>query len=916
MKRNIQLYIGGSPVDLDSDSLILYNYTAEQLSNPTIVKNEYSQQITLQGTERNNRIFGGIFKLDRNQLYTNTNNTTGVNFNTSRKTAFVVYDGDDVVESGYVKLDNVKNTNGKITYSISLYGGLGSFFYGLSYDNEGNPLTLASLDFGEDLSFNINALNITDAWRVLNGNAEIAKWQILNFVPCYNGYPEDFAKDKVILRADNTGLQTSVTEDGKTYTTQNGYVIAQLERDYTALEMQDFRSYLQRPILSVKKMIEAICNPANNGGYTVELDPLFFNDNNPYWARLWMSLPMFSSLPEDSERIEQTNIDYIGDYRLDGETTYDDIYGLGTLDNEITIDVNTTLQIILPSFAYNTWYLSSRGKDPNNPDYMIDSQYFVFVQIVGMSRNAVVAGAPIAMFQTILHDGKFVAWTPEAVADMVGYTPIYPQAGYNSMLIGGTFNNIGIEQAIFSGQANSLFNGERITNVICNITVAKIDTYTDANGEIIDYQYGLIPDGIKLFTSQTNLDSIISDNILMAPVINGTITQRTSTSIRSGALITQKMLLNSDKTPAQYLISYCKLFGLTFLTDKVGKKISIMTRNTLYGDSEVIDLTDKIDISKEIALTPFVFATKYYNMGYGDVKGQYAEVYKETYNTDYGDKKINTGYEFDSQTKELLTDNAFNAVVEVLEKSKSFVNITTSDGKIVPAAFLDGGKYTLRTADGDTKEINIPVPNSNSSLVYFNDDFQTYDLFSKAQFHEAENKPLDMTDVLLFFQGVADVSVKYPSLRVTDDTGEMMVLNEGESCWLWRSSAFPVSQLPMFGRYMWNNASEITHSIDFGTPKELDMPQVVHPENVAVYPRFWQSYISDRYDVNSRVMTAYVDLSGLVVDRNLLRRFFYYEGALWVLNKIINYSITSYDRTQCEFVKVIDIDNYNNGINI
>lgn len=912
MKRNISLYIGGAKVDLSNDSLILYNYTAEQLSNPTIVKNEYSQQITLQGTERNNRIFGGIFKLDRNQLYTNTNNATGVNFDASRKTAFVVYDGDDVVESGYVKLDNVKNTNGKITYSISLYGGLGSFFYGLSYDNEGNPLTLASLDFGEDLSFNINAQNITDAWRVLNGGATIAKWQILNFAPCYNGYPEDFAKDKVILRADNAGLQTSVTEDGKTYTTQNGYVIAQLERDYTALEMQDFRSYLQRPILSVKKMIEAICNPANNGGYTVELDPLFFNDNNPYWARLWMSLPMFSSLPKQSERVEQIDVDYIGDYRFDSETTYD-VITAGSFGNEATIDIKIGMQAEVGiTNPPQRLYMSSTGVDPNDMTGKRDVQYFIFAEVVAMSGSTIVGGAPVMMFQTALPDGKFNVWTPQQVANLTGYAPLYPSSGYNTNLFDGTFDLRGEFDALFTNEASNLINGEGVTNVSCNVTVVRVETYTDADDNVIDYEHSF--EGLQLFTSQTDTGSNVE--VGLAPTAVGTFTQRTSTNIRSGALITQKMLLNSEKTPAQYLISYCKLFGLTFLADKVGKKISIMARNTLYGDSDVIDLTDKIDTGKEIALTPFVFETKYYNMGYGDVKGQYAEVYKETYNTDYGDKKINTGYEFDSQTKELLTDNAYNAVVEVLEKSKAFVNVTTSGGKIVPAAFLDGGQYTLRTADGDTKEIDIPVPNSNSSLVYFNDDFPTYDLFSKAQFHEAENKPLDMTDVLLFFQGVADVSVKYPSLRVTDDTGEMTVLNEGESCWLWRASTFIVSQLPMFGRYMWNNAGEITHSIDFGTPKELDMPQVVHPENVAVYPRFWQSYISDRYDVNSRVMTAYVDLSGLVVDRNLLRRFFYYEGALWVLNKIINYSITSYDRTQCEFVKVIDIDNYNNGINI
>ena len=45
MKRTLSLYIGGKAVDLSNDSLVVMNYTADELSNPTIVKNSYSQQI-------------------------------------------------------------------------------------------------------------------------------------------------------------------------------------------------------------------------------------------------------------------------------------------------------------------------------------------------------------------------------------------------------------------------------------------------------------------------------------------------------------------------------------------------------------------------------------------------------------------------------------------------------------------------------------------------------------------------------------------------------------------------------------------------------------------------------------------------------------------------------------------------------
>ena len=69
----------------------------------------------------------------------------------------------------------------------------------------------------------------------------------------------------------------------------------------------------------------------------------------------------------------------------------------------------------------------------------------------------------------------------------------------------------------------------------------------------------------------------------------------------------------------------------------------------------------------------------------------------------------------------------------------------------------------------------------------------------------------------------------------------------------------------------------------------------------------------DRYDENNKRVTLRVDLSGLQVGQNLLRRFWWWQGSLWVLNKISNYSLTTFDPAECEFIQVRDKDNYLNG---
>ena len=53
-----------------------------------------------------------------------------------------------------------------------------------------------------------------------------------------------------------------------------------------------------------------------------------------------------------------------------------------------------------------------------------------------------------------------------------------------------------------------------------------------------------------------------------------------------------------------------------------------------------------------------------------------------------------------------------------------------------------------------------------------------------------------------------------------------------------------------------------------------------------------------------RLMSVKVDFGGLQVSQALLQNFYWFDNSLWVLNKIINYSLTTWDDTECEFLKL------------
>jgi len=306
MKRNVQLYIAGRRVDLGDDSWILFNWTREDLANPTAVVNSSSHQVTLPGTARNNSVLGSVFRCDRRTVFGES--YAGTQFDPTRKTPFALYADDGaVLESGYCRLDSVQTHRFAHSYTLTLYGGIGSFFYQLASKDDGTPRTLADLIYKDVNGDDETAFDITPhpatvraAWKYLDDGSTDYRyfWNILNFCPAYNGLPDDFDASHAIMNHDAYfNMPLTVEADEVTYRPRTGAdgALVNFSSPHTEWEMGDLRWYLQRPCISVKAFIAAICDTRNNGGYTVTLDPSFFDDSNPYYGEGWWTLNMIAS---------------------------------------------------------------------------------------------------------------------------------------------------------------------------------------------------------------------------------------------------------------------------------------------------------------------------------------------------------------------------------------------------------------------------------------------------------------------------------------------------------------------------------------------------------------------------------------------------------------------------------------------
>lgn len=895
MRRKISLYIDGRLADLDEQSFILFNYTMDDLSNPTIVKNSFSQQVSLPGTPGNNAIFGDAFRTDRQVDYNSGN--SGAGFNPSKKTDFAIYNElGEIVESGYCKLDSVVRKRGVIAeYKVTLYGGLGSFLYSLSYAPDGRKLTLADLDYmgnadPSELDFTINATTITDAWydlwQIYQGNDPGTMWAVINFAPAYNGYPDNFSADKGLLSLPGAGLPD--TYNG--YSSKSGYGLVNLANKQDEWAVKDLRSYLQRPVLSFKAFLDAISNPDNNGGYSVDYSDLH-SWSVPYNV-MWLTLPTIPSLGS----MKQTT----GGLSVTMTSTATTGNSIGTFNVSGAVPsgavVNATLRCKVRfntpagADAYATLGLS--GTSGNNTRFG-----FAFLQMVAYaSDNTIVGGSSVYVVSDFLRN------PPQP--SFVGFTPPFPTNEYESVYLTSASK---VSAGVFELDKELTLKVEA-QNVAYYVLkcYAYHGTGVRARNEW-QYTYDGTSSGslMMLFHSYSEIYNANSSFI-----VNGSgnsITMTDPDALRSGARITKQMLLSSSHTPAEYLVSFCKIFGLYFIADTAEKKITILTRNTLYVQ-ETIDLTERVDLSKDVEVVPLVFDSKWYKFALEGVGGAFYDEYLDVEGIEYGVQLVDTGFDFNADVKDLLDGNVFKNAVTILQMSR-YWNVIENGATFIPSPFVDTGNTITRwNASDDTQDTPISCPPSSATITYYNSTFNGYDADRciKVQFADSDGKMVDGKDVLLFLKSFN----YYASFKVTDDLPVMSVVNNGNPCWILDEGAGV--DVPIFSRFTLFG-DRTFYSMDFGTPRQLDIPGITYTPEGTLYALAWKKYLTDKYDVNSKVMRCRVDLKGMQVNQELLRKFYYYDGCLWVLNKIINYSLTTFDTIECEFVQVQNDTNYTEG---
>lgn len=813
----------------------------------------------------------------------------GIFFNPMKRVDFQLYVDEMIVERGYCQLAAINRKGRDYTFSVSLFGGLGEFFYNLQTDADGEKRNLASLDYGSDLGFKINAPYVQSNWDALLGGTLPS----VAFVPMHNGRPQNMDGDKMLVAGG--GLPATITDGGTTYSAKSGYLLASLNRKYTEWEVGDLRSYLQRPALRVKDFIAAITDPNNNGGWTVALDGDFFNSSNPYYWNTYLLLPQLNVDEETEDICDDGTITATSDYP--STVTRTTSLGLNSACLTIVSDyvdmsataANAYLKVSVPV------QLALTGQGNVGPLYMTN-------RVSHHTENKAIC----MMLAAWDDDGNNIAVSPRYVFtskskhNEVGdlQAPPAPYATTDAQ-VAGYFEYSGGEYKFRLDEYNS---------DTFALTIDKIPRPSSTLKRVrLDFILQMTTAGIPTLNKSRRGDNLynvyVNNTQFSARVLSGSnnyLYLVEPTQYASDSTVTQDALFGSlESSPLEILLSYTKRFGLMWVQENQEKKVSLYARKNYYT-GEISDIHNIIDYSKGQKVTPVAVESNNYILGDQTTESTLAEAYLASYGRNYGEVRLKTDYDFGKDKVEMFEKCDYKEVVDGALSGSGYWSYGNANGAL-PSPIADGMKVTYYHDSGgttDTKDIDYNLF-SVTGVVKSNSPA----LGCASKTDDGEESPEEVAPSLVFFQG-GKIDGNW---HLTDDIAAMATLNNAP-CWIWDTS-LPVARVPRFGRVA--TFSGETYSLDFGTPKEtFYIPEVSLAPEQAIYARYWQAYLTDLLSRDTKKVECYVVFPPHLDMRQEMRKFYLFDRTLWVLNKITDYDPTKTQSIKCEFIRVINKESY------
>ena len=869
----IELYIENRRIDLTDDIEIGFNLETIDADKLSSIKNSFSKTVNIPGTANNNITFGHIFRYDR-YMSTNTPVNIGEGYDPHKKVNWYINKNGALINRGYCTLDNILQTSERnITYQITLYGGIGEFFYALSYNDDGSVKTLADLfwnwrpktnliGYGAEMTpaeessetiMNCSADIIANSYHSLNPTNDYTNTTDIDkdvvFVPCYTGLYEDFDSKHMIvstfnqnynsgtpyLSADNKAnllraFPDTYTEDGKVYGTLDSnlshsgayrYGLVTFPRDVDPWEAGDLRVNELPVAIRLAKLMHVISQPVNNGGYEVVWDTEI--KNTYQWLYGWVLL---DKLKQEREKLDLLTISPHQTY--DGQATVIDVdieQGYGTASTLTPVYELPTSSSSIVQGEYNL-YLNVY------PRLTIQcANYDYFANRLGFPLfSGSIHGANTSTWRYIwttsvlvhkIYDGNTLIKT---IADIFYFSSNPTRYGYGYNRKNVPVNDL---RTVLNGKINERFmgagefidvyryhdceltspevtEGSNLDTVKFQCASEQLRTSLNLNADVTNLRIVQRQDVMWTSLSSTNAitagmygnDTIYLD--MSAPLHYGeyngscefpysfgsgdasntffpyayetTYPQPTSnqgrfsfkmdTSKQNGILIssssgynilnlTKKLLFANTETPMKYLSSFCKLMNYRLICDNTEKKIFIKTLRNYYH-STVLDISDRVDIGREINIKPITTSYKTINIGMDTPETYPVTLFNRISREKFNTLRYDTGFHYPLPETNLLDDLVYKNTID-WQQASIYYNNNPQMPKPYNTQSVSWTLFNLDTTDLENiekKEIYTVGVNSNPITMVDNTDF-----LPKISLFDKGNRSVDIGASLIFLNG-------------------------------------------------------------------------------------------------------------------------------------------------------------------
>lgn len=844
--KNVKLFINDIEVDVDYNSgLGRYSLEVESIADPLIVKTDNALQIKLPLTNTNKKALNHIDRADR---------VVGDGLNPSKKIPFHISINGELFKEGYVKINK---TDGE-SFDLTLYSKIGEFFDELSkikmrdlqFDAIGNP----------NLEHRINRDFVYRNWLYAIENTNVEGAQLNNnirYIPTFQGQYKDFNSSNV---------------------DRGGVDIEQLDYAVDEFGAHEFRSYKQKPAIRVSKIIKAIQNSLESTGYKFSSD--FFDVDNPYFGDAFLMLQSFQDKKKEgttsksnSYRLDMKFGAYggrkYGYTQLEGVDPLDPLYVNGKFNFSDHINSNVTcntqmwwgMNIIFNNTNDNMWRYGVR-KNPQDrklvyemtPDQGVISEGGIVIDLdaISTATDYIIVVPPNSNTGHLCR--KLVDAEAAYVINPDFGVPGAPQLNPN-----------------YDGRYGEIY-WSLLTPYTAQLTSATEFKFVPQKAVTSEqgsfrFEYKSSQDSARAFTLWDNiLLNKIESSIKEFEIVNGLVADNSltfMTNIATDTLISVKNLFDSEMTAKQFLLEYCRLFGLYFDIDKLTKNVTITTRTNFYKGSRDKHWDGYLCDEKPFELSPIVYDSKYLLLNYkDDNKSEYTKRYKDIHNEVYGTQVLDTGYEFNDNKEEVYKTTMFNA----LAMCEQYV-LPSNGGLTLPCLFEYSGQ--------DRKAVDI-----SNCLV-----FDT-------------RKQLLLSD-----------NVRY---TVTDDTTKMLINND--VCW--NQSDEGVTSLPKTNNFytlpFYSTFREDKFaSFDIARPKTIwtSQTEASYPQQFAIFPKFHEAWMRDRYSVNTKRFTGYFNIPFSELLNFNFKNFIFCKGVMWCVEKI-EVDLLSNEPTKVTMISVDNKVNY------